>query len=227
MPTHELQDTPYVGESRRRVLEALQASDEPLGVGDVARRVGLHPNTARFHLDALTESHLAERQREERDVPGRPRWLYTAGPESGRTGRRSYRLLAQILTSYIAAQTPHPSRSALEAGEAWGHYLVDRPAPWAKTDAEDATAALVKSLDDLGFAPERSDDEQGRKVLLHHCPFREAADEHREVVCAVHLGLMRGVLGELNTPLQADRLDPLVTPSLCVTHLSSHAAAAS
>ncbi|TWP36678.1 helix-turn-helix transcriptional regulator [Leekyejoonella antrihumi] len=223
MASQDLQHEPYVGESRRRVLETLQAADEPLGVGDVAGLVGLHPNTARFHLDALTESALAERTREERDVPGRPRWLYTAGPASIGTGRRSYQLLAQILSSYLTSHTPHPGRAALEAGEAWGHFLVERPRPFTKTDEDTATTTLVKTLDELGFAPERSDEVRDRKVLLHHCPFLEAAKENQEVVCAVHLGLMRGALGELNTSLTADRLDPLVTPSLCVTHLSGQA----
>jgi predicted ArsR family transcriptional regulator len=92
--------------------------------------------------------------------------------------------------------------------------------------AEQATADLVRVLDEIGFAPEAVTSGRKRQVLLHHCPFREAAEQHREVVCSVHLGLMRGLLEESGAPLQAERLDPFVEPSLCVTHLAARAAKA-
>src|SRR5690348_6424564 len=136
-------DGPALGESRARVLEVLQASDDPLGVGDVAARVGLHPNTTRFHLDGLVEQGLVRRDNEERDVPGRPRALYAALPHGARAGRRSYRLLAEILTSYLASSSRQPERAALKAGEAWGRFLSDRPAPFRKVDAATATRKLV------------------------------------------------------------------------------------
>jgi predicted ArsR family transcriptional regulator len=62
------------------------------------------------------------------------------------------------------------------------------------------------------------------RVLLRHCPFVEVARAHREVVCAVHLGVMQGVLDELRAPLAATELNPLVEPSLCVAHLSRRSA---
>lgn len=215
---------PALGESRSRVLELLQASDAPLGVDEVAQQVGLHANTTRFHLDGLVEQRLARRENEERDTPGRPRALYSAVPHGARAGRRSYRLLAEILTSYLASSSRQPARAALKAGEAWGRFLAERPAPFRKVDAPAATRQLVDTLDDIGFAPEPVIARRQRRILLHHCPFREAAEEHREVVCAVHLGLMRGLLAELDAPIDATRLEPFVEPGLCVTHLASRAA---
>lgn len=212
---------PGLGDSRARVLGVLQASGSPLGVAEVAKKVRLHPNTARFHLDGLVEIGLAERAIEERDQPGRPRALYTASPDSSGAGRRSYRLLAEILTSYLASQTKAPAQAATKAGEAWGRFLTERPAPFQQVDAAAATKQLVKTLDDIGFEPEAVTRGRKRQILLHHCPFRETAEEHRDVVCSVHLGLMRGLLSELAAPLDAERLDPFVEPSLCVTHLSA------
>ena len=212
-------DGPALGQSRARVLTVLQETGVPLGVGDVAERVQLHPNTIRFHLDGLVEAGLAERASEDRDEPGRPRTLYAASPDSVRVGRRSYRLLAEILTSYLAAQTPQPAKAALKAGEAWGRFLTERPVPFQSVDASVATRRLVETLDDIGFAPEAKTAGRKRQILLHHCPFRETAEEHRDVVCSIHLGLMRGLLAELGAPLEAQRLDPFVEPSLCVAHL--------
>lgn len=211
---------PHLGDSRAEVLGTLQSADEAMTVTDVASRVGLHPNTARFHLDGLVEQGLVERTTEQRDVPGRPRALYRARADSARAGRRSYRLLAEILASYVATQTPQPGAGALQAGEAWGHFLVERPAPFRRVDFDSATQQLVELLEELGFDPESAADPSGERILLHQCPFREVAEEHGEVICAVHLGLMRGVLSELNAPVEAVGLEPFVEPGLCVTRLA-------
>jgi predicted ArsR family transcriptional regulator len=77
----------------------------------------------------------------------------------------------------------------------------------------------VHALDEIGFDPEAATVGRESQVLLHQCPFREAAAEYGEVICAVHLGLMQGLLAEIDAPVQADRLDAFVEPSLCVTHL--------
>ena len=210
-----------LGKSRSRVLEVLQTEDRPLAVEEVAKRLRLHTNTARFHLDGLVEQRLAQRASEERDQPGRPRMLYTAAPDAARAGQRSYRLLAEILTSYLASNTRQPEQAALKAGEEWGRYLTDRPAPFQRVDAARSLSQLVEVLDEIGFAPEAVTVGRKRQIELHHCPFREAADQHREVVCSIHLGLMRGLLAELDAPLDAVRLEPFARPDVCITHLSA------
>lgn len=212
---------PMLGASRAEVLAVLQAAGEPLAVNDIASQVGLHPNTTRFHLDGLVEHGLAQRETEQRDVPGRPRALYTATADSPPAGSRSYRLLAEILTSYVATHTKDPGKAAVEAGEAWGRFLTERPAPFRRVDATDAERQLVASLEDIGFAPEAVTVGRERQIRLHRCPFRETASAvHGDVVCAVHLGLMRGMLAELDAPLDAKRLDPFVEPSLCIARLT-------
>jgi predicted ArsR family transcriptional regulator len=210
-----------LGESRARVLETIQNSPTPLGVADIAARVGRHANSVRFHLDGLLEQGLIERTSEGRDIPGRPRTLYTATPDAPHAGRRSYRLLAQILTDYLAAHVRNPRKAALEAGEQWGRRLGERPARSRRVTARAATRELVDKLDQLGFAPEPVTSGRRRQILLHHCPFREAAEQHQSVVCTVHLGLMRGMLDELDAPVAATGLDPLVEPDLCIAHLAS------
>jgi predicted ArsR family transcriptional regulator len=210
-----------LGESRSRVLEALQTSDVPLGVTDVAAQVGLHSNTARFHLDGLVEQGLAQRTTEDRDVPGRPRAMYSAVADRGRVGRRSYRLLAQILAGYLAAHTRQPEKAALAAGEEWGRYMTERPPPFQRVDAVEATRQLTETLEDIGFAPEAVTTGRKREILLRHCPFREVAEQDTRVVCTVHLGLMRGMLTELGAPLEVARLDPFVEPQLCVARLGT------
>jgi len=222
---------PALGESRLRVLTLLQDSRRPLGVADVAASTGLHTNTARFHLDGLVDAGLVDRTTEARDQPGRPRALYIARPGSARGGQRSYRLLAEILTDYLASHTAQPAKEALQAGLRWGRQFATTPNGRRSTGGQPAhrrqigeaaaTRQLVEMLDDVGFVPQAKTVQHQRQILLHHCPFREAAIEHQDVVCAVHLGLMRGVLAEIEAPIVADRLEPFVEPSLCIAHLRS------
>jgi predicted ArsR family transcriptional regulator len=212
------------GSRRAEVLDLLRRAEQPLSVAAVAKDTGLHVNTARFHLDGLVEDGLAVRTAEARDVPGRPRILYSA--EGPAVGPRSYRLLAEMLTGLVAS-LKNRDTVALEVGRSWGRHLVERSAPSERVDAREAVARLNRVLDAVGFQPETRKTKQGHDVLLHHCPFREVAEEHTDVVCAIHLGLMQGALSEVRAPVEAASLEPFVTPSLCRARLRPDQARAS
>lgn len=201
------------------MLDVLRAAGEAIGVQDVAARVGLHPNTARFHLDGLVDAGFALRHTEDRDQPGRPRTVYAATPNDAPAGQRSYRLLAEMLTGLVATVLPEPGKAAETTGAAWGRYLAERPTPSRRIDADEGLRRLSAVLADAGFAPDTVGDRNLPVIALRHCPFREVAEQHQDVVCALHLGLIRGVLDEVRAPLAADRLEPFVQPSLCLAHL--------
>ncbi len=218
----EPEDGPPLGRSRATILEILHAVDGPLGVREVAQRTGLHPNTARFHLEALVEAGLAVREAEDRETPGRPRIDYRAAAD-GPGGRRHYRLLAVMLASLIAGTMPEPAAVAEEAGREWGAYLTEQPPPYQRLSAEEAVTKLTGTMRELGFDPEAvagADDGQYR-LQLRQCPFLEAAKQHRDVICALHLGLMRGAFAAMRAPVTADGLDPFVEPGLCVARLTA------
>lgn len=218
-----------LGESRSRVLDLLRAADTPVGVQEIAERAALHPNTARFHLDGLVEAGMVERYSESSGQPGRPRIVYRARPAAAAAGARSYRLLAEMLTTVIAENVPQPELAATEAGRMWGGYLTQRPAPFERVDAQEAVERLVGVLSEIGFDPAADtpppasggEEKPDLRVRLRHCPFREVAERHQDVVCALHMGLMQGALGELRAPVSAERLDPFVEPSLCIAHLGT------
>ncbi|MDA8323900.1 MAG: helix-turn-helix domain-containing protein [Actinomycetota bacterium] len=217
------EDTSPLGRSRADVLDMLRTADGPLGVREIAQRMGLHPNTARFHLEALVEAGLATRETEDRETPGRPRIGYRAVAD-GPAGPRRYRLLAEMLTSLIAGTMPDPARDSEQAGREWGAYLTEQPPPYQRQTAAGAVDKLVGILADLGFSPQAAS-EAGTgqfQVHLRQCPFREVAERHREVICSLHLGLMRGALKRMRAPVTADRLEPFVEPALCIATLTDH-----
>lgn len=231
---------------RAAVLRLLREADRPLSAADTADRVGVHLNTARFHLDALVTEGLAVRDTAPRDEPGRPKVVYSAVAAEGPDGSRSFRLLSDILLGVVSSAVDDPVAAATRAGHAWGSYLTDAPAPTERIDAAEAERRLVATLEAVGFAPEAAAEagedaeakaeaeteakaeagaeagpraEAGRKLRLHHCPFREVAERRPDIVCAIHLGLMRGTVETLRAPLAAESLEPFVTPHVCVATL--------
>ena len=201
------------------MLEVLRERATSLTVEDVAAAVGLHVNTVRGHLDVLVDGGYALRRTLPPTGPGRPRTVYeaTAAPDDG----SNYRLLAEVLTHYLAESSASPARDAVAAGRAWARPRVEDAAttelaPPAASE-EEAVAAVVKLLADSGFMPSPSAD--GSRIDLHHCPFRDLAVAHPDVVCGAHLGILQGALAQLGAPVEATRLLPLVEPDLCVATL--------
>lgn len=208
-----------VGARRTDVLALLRRTDGPLSVADVARAMDVHVNTARFHLDGLVEEGLAERASEPRDTRGRPRILYTS--EGDPPGPRSYEFLAEMLTGLVSTLEDAGS-ATVELGKTWGRHLIERAAPSERVDTQQALTRLDDLLEKVGFQPEAGATAGTNvEVRLRHCPFREVAQKHTDVVCAIHLGLMQGALDELGAPIAATSLEPFVTPQMCVAHLQA------
>ena len=205
---------------RRRLLEVLEGSDGD-DVRSLADRLELHVNTVRTHLAVLEDAGLVISEAEERDRPGRPKLLYrTTGASLGRDSGDGggYRFLAAVLASYLASSEQDPAGAAERAGTAWGHYLVDRPAPFQSVDPGTALTRVVGLLQEFGFAPELDVQAPSQpQVFLHRCPFLEVAKEHQDIVCSIHLGLMRGALDELGAEVEATDLIPWVDPDRCVS----------
>jgi len=208
--------------NRRHLLRLLDDAQRPLEVDTLAGQVGLHPNTVREHLELLSQAGLVTRTPEKRTRPGRPKMLYEAAPRDTRSpGSEGYRFLAEVLASYIEATVTDPAASAEEAGRVWGHYMVDRPAPFAQPDTSFVVEQIVTTLARLGFAPEEGKHEKRIVIRLHDCPFRDVARSRGDVVCSVHLGILRGMAEELGGSVSVDDLQPYVEPSLCVATLSA------
>jgi predicted ArsR family transcriptional regulator len=223
---------PALGQRRAEVLEALRSAGTPLRVQEVARRTGVHANTARFHLDALVEAGLANREAQAQARPGRPSFAYRAVAHAPVAGHRQYRLLAEMLSSLIEGLLPDPGRAAAEAGREWGRFLTEQPAPYQPITAAEAISKLLAVLAEIGFAPETGPAGAPRftpgpepaappEVWLRRCPFREVAEHRRDVVCQLHLGLMQGVLDQLHAPVSAARIHPFAEPSLCIAELAT------
>jgi len=195
--------------SRTAVLDALRARDTAATAADLAGELDLHVNTVRFHLDRLVEDGRVERAALADGSPGRPAFGYRVVRQMDPSGPRRFAELATVLTEDLAGR-PDGDRHAAALGRAWGARMVRHEA---------GVGSLVGLLDALDFAPDTPvvDDSV---IRLRHCPFLELAQEHREIVCSIHLGLMQGALQEWGSDLAVERLEAFVEPDLCLAHIT-------
>ncbi|MBY0290699.1 MAG: helix-turn-helix domain-containing protein [Mycobacteriaceae bacterium] len=211
---------PGLGAPGRRdvILALLRASAEPRSIASVADELGVHPNTVRFHIDALLRADRVEQVLGDSAGRGRPPTLFRASRRMDPTGPTNYQLLAAILTGYVARE-PDAADIAVQLGRSTSPALVASNTQGRAPTRTRAVTELVEMLAELGFEPEPVDGRRARDIRLRHCPFQSLAEQHGEVTCSLHLGLMQGALSAMRAPVSVNRLDPFVEPDLCVAHL--------
>ena len=50
---------------------------------------------------------------------------------------------------------------------------------------------------------------------MRDCRFRDLADDHRELVCTLHRGLVEGMVGGLKPPLAVKEFKPFAERGIC------------
>lgn len=108
----------------------------------------------------------------------------------------------------------------VETGREWGAYFTEQPPPYQRPGAGAAIERLTETMAKLGFALRAESEGRQHRLYLHQCPFREVAQQHQDVVCALHLGLIQGALAQMRAPVTTGRLEPFAEPGLCVASLS-------
>ena len=196
-------------DTRYRLYRYLRLSGRPVPVRELATRLGLHPNTIRPHLRRLADAGLvASETRRGPSAVGRPQTVYTA-VAMGNSEGRDYRLLADILATLMTGARARTGAEAL--AREWGDYLMTRhaPPPGARRPGPNL-AALREALAEAGFDPRfRRRGNRVVEIALRGCPFRDLLEEHRELVCTVHRGLLEGMLEGSRPRLHLRTFEPL------------------
>ena len=196
-------------DTRYRLYRYLRLSGRPVPVRELATRLGLLANTIRPHLRRLVEAGLvASETRRGPSAVGRPQTVYSAVAMDNSEGR-DYRLLADILATLMTGARARTGAEAL--AREWGDYLMTRhaPPPGARRPGPNL-AALREALAEAGFDPRfRRRGNRAVEIALRGCPFRDLLDDHRELVCTVHRGLLEGMLEGSRPRLHLRTFEPL------------------
>ncbi|MDI3315179.1 MAG: MarR family transcriptional regulator [Mycobacterium sp.] len=226
-----------VPRQRDRVLQLVREYG-PVDAAQLAARLGLHVSTARFHLDTLCDQGFITRTRMKRTGVGRPRTGYLAVH-----GRLDYRSFAELLALELGDTAETRRRRAERAGWRWAARLAGALGEDGATQGESNSSSARTALDRraamtadllqrMGFCPELTpaaeppDGTMRRNIRLHACPVRELARAYPEVGCALHRGLLQGMLANTaraegsstvrSRPVPRVELEPFVEPEVCV-----------
>ncbi|HZU72053.1 MAG TPA: helix-turn-helix domain-containing protein [Acidimicrobiales bacterium] len=199
---------------RRRVYRYLSGQPGPVGRDQVAAELGVARSVAAFHLDKLAAAGLAKvefRRPEGRTGPGagRPAKLYRRSSEvvSVSLPERRYQLAALLLAEAVSRAQAGRRSAAEEACLLAHRHGVDvgrahRP----ERQRPAVTTLLVDALADEGYEPSV---ERG-EIVLANCPFHALAQDQRDLMCAINLELVRGVIDGVGAGGLEARLDPAV-----------------
>jgi predicted ArsR family transcriptional regulator len=184
-------DDPLLQPTRARLFALLTELRRPAATDELARRLKLHPNGVRAHLERLLEAGLVVRRGAPRPR-GRPRDEWSLASEAAPLGVPP--LAYGDLARWLARAIP-PRQARLREVERAGREIGREIAPPGTASLE---AALRDTLTGLGFQPLVDRDPSGRlSCRLRNCPYRDSVRENQEVVCTLHRGITRGLLDVL------------------------------
>ena len=205
-------------------MDHLHTAAEQTGAGLTAQQIGaafgIHPTTARFHLERLVEQGEAVRQTRDREGRsagrGRPAVIYS--PIYTNHARED---MISSLCSALETACPDADsrgRAALKAGQVWGRTLARQSGANAEKDVSSSMSqTLLNTLATLGFAPVMAEPDSS-SLYLTACPFLDSVNAH-PIICTIHLGMVQGIVEGSSKAAKNKRarvsLEPLSSPKGC------------
>lgn len=204
--------------SRYAIYQQLVSTGEPLPTTEISRKLNLHPNTVRLHLEKMRDAGLVEAEPDRHGTVGRPQYRWRAcrsaveaavveAPELALEGG-GFRLLAHLLAELAAGGRA----SAAEVGRmegirryrsrGAGRAPAGGPPGAGASDARTSPCvqAFIDELSKLGFDPVAEHpgapgegSQEHTAVAFTRCPFRELAVLYPDLVCELHRGLSDGI----------------------------------
>ncbi len=192
-----------VSESSDRHLIDLLRTEGPVGIVELARRVGVTSTAVRQRLQRLMGQGFVER-RVERAGRGRPRHLYSLTEQGVRTAGNNYADLAMMLWTELRSVRDVEVRRGLLSriasrfatmyrNRVRGHGLMERMDSLTGLFGEKGIPFDVDRCKELPV------------LTVQACPYPELAEQDRSI-CAIERMMFSEMLGE-NLRLSQCRLD--------------------
>ncbi|AGN18928.1 helix-turn-helix transcriptional regulator [Corynebacterium glutamicum] len=206
---------------QREVLDALQTFPDGARAIDVAKKLDLHVNTARGHLEELVAKEAIRVVTAAAKGRGRPSLIFQTRVPDNRAVAKEYITLIELMANMLgdvdddAMHNPELRAKALSIGTQWAHVMGIKHAEAEELD--EALSPLINRLREMGFDP--TETEEANSLALHSCPFVVNDKRPSAFVCAIHAGFIQESLGE-NNRIQLE-LKPLNAPGTCKVHVFS------
>ncbi|HEX8939147.1 MAG TPA: helix-turn-helix domain-containing protein [Candidatus Limnocylindrales bacterium] len=202
--------------TRRRILVEFYRDPTPRTASDVAAASGISRAVARTHLEVLRATGYL-RQTVRRGRRGKPAHLYALDTDSPHWLPHPPRQMALLALLVLEAASLGPERVlglVEQVGTDYGAAIQDLRSDGRDGGVMGALAPLRLLGQALDLEPV---DERAREARLTIAGplFREAAPARPDLVCHLHLGIVRALLDELPVTVQMDPHDPHPAEDAC------------
>ena len=199
---------------RRKLYDYVSGRGAPVGRDEAAAATGIGRPLAAYHLDKLVSLGLL--LADYRRIGGR------RGPGAGRPAKvyarsqtefvvslppREYELAASLLAQGVDADPTGSALAGLKLAARQHGAALGRA---ARTEGADRIGRLRTTQETLaahGFEPVT---DQGGGLSVRNCPFHRLAVRHPDVVCAMNLALIEGIVAAIGA---GDELHPALDPA--------------
>ncbi|HEX5465596.1 MAG TPA: helix-turn-helix domain-containing protein [Candidatus Limnocylindrales bacterium] len=208
--------------TRLAIMEAL--GDGPREVAELAATTGVHRNTVRAHLTRLDEAGVLATESTLPAGRGRPALRYRLREPLPIDGHE-FRVLVDALLRLLERAY---RRDATQVGEREGYEVGRRLSSLARVPSRQlAIRRVMDVLRHLSFDPRLTSKGNVAEIQLRACPFGVREDDAQgAIVCAFHLGLIRGVAETSGlSPRPRVELHPHLLPNACLTRIAFEAQA--
>lgn len=184
--------------TRYAIYLELARSPRPVTTAEIADTIGLHPNTVRPHLERMRDVGLVQVQSAARGEIGRPQHRYSLAVDAPSLGLEPP--VMPVLARLVLSMATRLGAGAEDARAVGVEEGARRAAPYQS--APSSLEALVSDLDRLGFDPVVAEallgdgtgtvDPDTAVVAFANCPFGDLAEQHADLLCGLHHGLVAG-----------------------------------
>jgi predicted ArsR family transcriptional regulator len=201
--------------TRYAIYLELARAARPLATSEISDTLGLHTNTVRPHLERMRDVGLLQVEVDARGEVGRPQHRYSLAEAAPSLGFEPP--MMPYLASMLVRLAEHAGAvgvDAFEVGREQGRAEAER-----YLRAPSCIEALVAEMARQGFDPLVEADDRGDTAVIAfaHCPFRSVAEEHHELVCSLHHGIVEGFVDAMGDAEVTDFRTLAHVPSCQVT----------
>jgi predicted ArsR family transcriptional regulator len=181
---------------RRMLYRYVIAHPDGVSTERAAHGTNVRRSTAAYHLDKLVEYGLLKNRYERltgRRGPGagRPAKVYQRADRAIEVSLppRDYAAVAGLLASVLEGDRADALEPAVEVAHEHGRQLWRHARTESGNDLWTRVWALLR---EAGYEPY----EDGTDLKLGNCPYDALARSHRELICAMNVAIIRGLLEE-------------------------------
>lgn len=212
---------------QREVLDVLNSFPDGAKAMDIAKKLDMHVNTARGHLEELVAKEAIRVVTAPAKGRGRPSLIFKTRVPDNRAVAQEYITLIELMASMLgdvnedAMKDPKLRARAQAIGTQWATVMGIKHGEWSNT--EEVLTPLLRRMREMGFDPtelipeDTSAADENKEIALNSCPFIVDNKRPSSFVCAIHEGFIQESLGA-TTKVQLE-LKPLNAPGTCKVHV--------